>query len=362
MDQFLIRLFEVVFIKRVLIHHFDQNAHAMVMFGKDIKILGIYDERTKFQGRDAGEALGLRKLGIYIFDDFDKMLERFSKQADILVTTGEGLFFTKPENVERWKRNITKAMKLGLDVYTMSKIWYGEKTKRFKEIAKREGVRFIEASDPKGFERFKRFALLGAEEGVKTKTILFGGTSMNSGKITAMLVMRDFFEKKGLEVGVVGTEPCSVFVGSDEQVVPEVLPTMRGAHAILGAVKKVEIEKKPDVIFVGSQTGLRASATDVLQSRAGAVVAWQILLGSKADKIVLCTKWKMLEEIKPHLELIKNSGLKTEVVANVINGSGCERDRLLEIIEKVEKEFGLLCLDVFATPEKLGRLGELILE
>ncbi len=37
---------------RVIIHHFDQNAHAIVRFGKNIEILGIYDERKKLQGRN----------------------------------------------------------------------------------------------------------------------------------------------------------------------------------------------------------------------------------------------------------------------------------------------------------------------
>lgn len=332
----------------------------MVRFGKGIRILGIYDERPEFQNRDAGEVLGMGKTGVMIWGNFEEMLKKFSGQAEMLVTTGEGLYFTKPKNVEEWKNNIKKAIEYGLDIYTMSKIFYGGMTRDLKEFAKTNNVRFVEASDPEGFEKLRDYAMRAVNEGVNTERVLFAGTSMNSGKITAMLAMKNFLEKRGVKVGTVGTEPCSVFVGIDEQVIPEVLPTMRGAHAILGAIKKVEVEKKPDVIFVGSQTGLRASAVDIAEARAGGVVAWQILMGAKPEKIVLCSKWKNLDEIRPHLELIKNSGIETEVVALVINGYQCKKEKLHELIESTERKFGFLCLDVFATPEKLTKLADLI--
>ena len=340
---------------KILIHHFDQNAHAMLRFGRDIEILGIYDERKELQGVDAGSFLGIGELGLKISGNFTELLKTHAKDADMLVTTGEGLYFTKESNVEGWKEHIIEAIKAGLDIYTMSKIFYGEKTAKLKKLAEKSGVKFIEASQPNAFEKYENYALSAEKEGIKTRVVTFTGTSMNSGKMTAMLTVRNLLERKGLKVGVLGTEPCSIFVGADEQVVPEVLPTMRGAHAIFGAIKKIELEKKPDIILVGNQTGLRASATDVEKARAGAIVAWQILLGSKPQKIVLCSKWSNRAEIAPHLELIKHS-INTQVIALAINGFGCEREKLLGIIEDVEKEFGILALDVISTPEKLEKL------
>lgn len=340
---------------KILIHHFDQNAHAMLRFGRNIEILGIYDERKELQGVDAGSFLGIGELGLKISGNFEELLKEHAKDADMLVTTGEGLYFTKKSNVEEWKKHIAEAIRAGLDIYTMSKIFYGEKAAELRKLAEKCGVKFIEASQPNAFEKYEKYALLAEKEGIKTRVVNFTGTSMNSGKMTAMLTVRNLLEKKGQKVGVLGTEPCSSFVGADEQVVPEVLPTMRGAHAVFGAIKKIEIEKKPDIILVGNQTGLRANATDVKKARAGAIVAWQILLGSKPQKIVLCSKWNNIAEIVPHLELIKNS-TNARVVALVINGFGCKREKLLKIIEDVEKEFGILTLDVISTPEKLRAL------
>jgi len=332
----------------------------MLRFGRNIKILGIYDERKELQGRDAGEILGMGKTGLVIQGNFDEMLKKFSGQAEMLVTTGEGLYFTKRRNVREWRKNVEKAIRYGLDVYTMSKIFYGNKTEDLKKLAEKNGVKFIEASDPDGFEKFRDYALQAVEEGIVTPKILFAGTSMNSGKMTAMLTIRNFLEQQDIKLGVVGTEPCSVFVGADEQVIPEVLPTMRGAHAILGAIKKIEVEKRPDLILVGSQTGMRASAVHVAEARAGGVVAWQIFMGTAPEKVVLCTKWINTHEIKPHMELIRNSGISTKVIAIVINGYQCEKDKLLKIIENVEKETGLLCIDVLATPGRLPELAGLI--
>ena len=99
---------------------------------------------------------------------------------------------------------------------------------------------------------------------------------------------------------------------------------------------------------------------DVKEARAGAVVSWQILLGSNPDKIVLCSKWSTTEEIEPHMNLIKNS-MGKEVVALVLNGYGCNKQKLLRIIEKVERDTGKMCLDVISTPDKLERVTSLIL-
>jgi uncharacterized NAD-dependent epimerase/dehydratase family protein len=348
--------------KRVIIHHYDQNGHAVVRFARGFKILAVYDERPDLEGRDAGRFIGAEEKGITISRNFDSVLKEQCKDADMLITTGEGLYFTNKKNVSDWTNNIKKAIGAGLDIYNMSKIYYGPGTRELRELASKSGVEFTEASDPDGWKPFLPYALKAREEGIKVPRVIFNGSSMNSGKITAMLIMRDHLEKEGKKVGVVGTEPCSIFVGADEQVIPEVLPTMKGAPAIYGAIKKVDSEKKPDLILVGGQTGLRSSVLDVRESRAGAVVAWQILLGSEPSKIVLCTKWSNTQEIGPHLELIKNSTLKAPVVANVINGFGCDKNKLREVISSTQEKFGLPCLDVIANTERIKELADLILK
>ncbi len=345
---------------KVIIHHYDQNGHAIIRFGRDVEVLGVYDERSRFNGMDAGKAIGAGEKGIEISNDFDSVLNDHGKDADMMITTGEGLYFTKTSNVKDWNTNVKKAFDAGLDVYNMSKIYYGSDTEELRKIASAAGVKFIEASDPDGWKRFIPFAIKAREEGIKTPRILFSGTGMNSGKITAMLTFKKTLEDMGKSVGVVGTEPCSMFVGADEQVIPEVYPTMKGAPAVYGAIKKVEEEKKPDIILIGNQTGLRASVVDVKECRAGAIVSWQILLGSDPTKIVLCSKWNTTNEIGPHLELIKNSGIKAPVVANAINGFGC--NKLPGIVSDTEKRFGLPSLDVISNPERLESIARMLIK
>ena len=50
--------------KRVIIHHYDQNGHAMVRFRRDTEILTVYDERPEFNGMDAGNVVGMEEKGI----------------------------------------------------------------------------------------------------------------------------------------------------------------------------------------------------------------------------------------------------------------------------------------------------------
>jgi uncharacterized NAD-dependent epimerase/dehydratase family protein len=347
--------------KRLIIHHFDQNGHAMVRFGQDIRILAVYDERPELDGMDAGRAVGMEDAGIRISSDFDSILREHGEEADMMVTTGEGLYFTKKRNVSDWKANVRKAINAGLGIYSMSRLYYGRDTSDLKKLASDSGVEFIEASDPDGWRALIPFAVRAKEEGIKPPRVVFSGTSMNSGKMTAMLTLKRVLEGMGKRVGVVGTEPCSVFVGADIQVQPHFFPTVRGAPSIFGAVKKVELEKRPDIILIGNQTGLRASVLDIRECRAGAVVAWQILLGSDPSKVVLCSKWSNTQEIGPHLELIRSS-IGAPVVANAINGSGCEKEKLKGILAGVEKSSGLPALDVISTPGRLKGLAGLILK
>ncbi len=340
---------------KILIHHFEKNAHAILRFGKNAEILGIYDEREKFNGIDPGEYLGLGKTNIKITNNFDDLLERFADKADMLVTTGEGLYFTKEWRVREWKEHIIKAIKKGLDIYTMSKIYYGEETNELKTLAKKHGVKFIEASDPNAFEKYEKYALMASEEGIKTPVVNFTGTSMNSGKSTAMFTILSILKKRGMKVGIIGTEPSSYFLDVDEQVIPEVLPTMRGAQVIMGAIKKIEVEKEPNIILVGSQTGLRAPVIDVKEGRAGAIVAWQILLGSAPSKIVLCSKWNRIKELEPHMNLIKYS-INRPIIGIVINGFGASEDDLSKIINDLRREFNLPVVDVISNKEELEEL------
>ncbi len=321
------------------------------------EIVAIYDERLEFNGKNVRELLNINK-DILITNNFDEALKN---KADTLVTTGEGLYFTDSEKVQGWKKNIEKAMQHKLNIYNMSKIFYGDKTKKFKELAKENNVKFEEASETFGFEKFLDFAMRGIEKPIKTPVINFTGTSMNSGKITAMFITKQKLEERGKKVGIVGTEPSSLFIGADEQVIPEVYPTMKAAASIFGAIKKVEIEKKPDYILVGNQTGLRVSALDIKEARAGAIVAWEILLGSNPDKIVLCSKWNNTTEINPHMELIKNS-INKKVIAFIINGNKGNKEEVLKTIEETENNFNILTLDVFLTSEKIDKLVDMIIK
>ena len=338
-----------------IIHHWDQNAHAIVRFGY-INVVAVYDERPKLNGVDTGEFLGIGKNGLRITNDFSNVLET---PADIIITTGEGQYFTKKENVFDWKTNVERALKKGINVYSMSKILYGEKTEKFRTLAKENNTVFEDASDPDIFSKYEKYLALLEKEPIKTPVVCITGTSMNSGKLTAQVITRQKLEERGLVVGLVGTEPSAKFIGCDEQIIPEVMPAMRGAHAICLAIKKVECEKKPDIILVAGQTGLRASVRDISQSRAGAIVAWQILLGSNPDKVVLCSKWSKTDEIEPHIALIKHS-IGKDVCTIIINGCGCEKEKLMNIVSEIEDKTGILTLDILATPEKITQYVDAI--
>lgn len=343
---------------KVILHHWDQNAHGIVRF-KHVKVVAIYDEREKLNGRDSGEILGIGKNGLKITNNIDEAL---SKEADIMITTGEGLYFANSKKVEDWKKNVRKALEKGLKVYNMSKILYGDKTDEFKKLAKKNKTEFIEASQPDYFEKLKEFIPIFYEEGLKTKKrISFVGSSMNSGKITVMFSLKEKLVKKGVKVGVIGTEPSSIYMGADEQIIPEVMPTMKGAQAITLALKKNELEKKTEIQLIGGQTGLMASTQDIKESRAGAVVAWQILFGSVPTDIILCSKAKNGNSINNHIALIKTALPNVNIIGIAINGKGLGKKEVIEIVDKIEKETGILTLDVIVMPKKLDELIKKVL-
>ena len=55
---------------KILIHHFDQNAHGIVRFS-DHEIIGVYDERPELNGKSVKELLNVDK-NIVLTNDFDK--------------------------------------------------------------------------------------------------------------------------------------------------------------------------------------------------------------------------------------------------------------------------------------------------
>lgn len=342
---------------KVILHHWDQNAHGIVRFG-EVEVVAVYDEREKLNGTDTGEYLGNGKNGLKITNEIDVALE---KDAEIMITTGEGLYFTNPEKIKDWEKNVKKALEKGLKVYNMSKIMYGKETIKFKVLAKKYKTEFIEASQPDYFKELEKFIPAFYKEGLKTrKRVSFVGSSMNSGKITAMFMLKRKIKDK-VKVGVIGTEPSSIFMGADEQVIPEVISTMRGAQTITLALKKNEIEKNPDIQFIGGQTGLIASTQDIKEARAGAVVAWQILFGSVPTDIILCSKAKNENNIKDHISLIKTAFPKVNILGIVINGRRIEKNEITKIVNKIEKETGILTLDIMVMPDKMDKLVEKII-
>ncbi len=117
----------------------------------------------------------------------------------------------------------------------------------------------------------------------KAPVIFVGGTSQECGKRTTTRTLGEEAQKKGLKVAVISTDEMGIEGAVDMNFRAGSLSVMDVAAAIMGAMKKLEEEKNPDMIFVEGQSSLTEKGNPHPRGLSAA-----ILIGSMPDATVVC--------------------------------------------------------------------------
>jgi len=117
----------------------------------------------------------------------------------------------------------------------------------------------------------------------RAPVIFVGGTSQECGKRTTTRTLGEEAQKRGLEVAVISTDEMGIEGPVDMNFRAGSLSVMDVAAAIMGAMKKLEKEKNPDLIFVEGQSSLTEKGNPHPRGLSAA-----ILIGSMSDATVVC--------------------------------------------------------------------------
>lgn len=117
----------------------------------------------------------------------------------------------------------------------------------------------------------------------KTPVIFVGGTSQECGKRTTTRTLGETAQEKGLNAAVISTDEMGIEGPVDLNFRAGSLSVMDVAAAVMGAMKKLEEEKSPDIIFVEGQSSLTEKGNPHPRGLSAA-----ILIGSMPDATIIC--------------------------------------------------------------------------
>lgn len=311
-----------------------KTANGLVMYQRKFKIVAVIDE-TK-AGQDAGEVLGIGKLGVPIVKNLDEAL-KYNPKAFIIGIAPPG-----GELPIEWRETIKKAIMNKLEIWSGLHHFFNDDPE-FSSLAKKYGVKLIDIRKPPPDKK----VLSGEILDVKVPVIAVLSTDAASGKNMTIMEMIKEAEARGLKPGFVATGQTTIMMGGDAGAVVDALP----GDFMPGTVEKMVVEVSKmgkDFILVEGQGSLShpAYGHETLS----------VLYGAQPDAVILVhdpfrktrdgfPRFKVpspLEEIS----LIEKVSPKSKVVGIAINGYKRTDEEVKEAIEKIEKETGLPATDV----------------
>ncbi|MEW6069851.1 MAG: DUF1611 domain-containing protein [Candidatus Thermoplasmatota archaeon] len=310
-----------------------KTAHGLIRHGKIFQIKEVVDETLA--GKDAGEILGLGKLGIPIVKDF-------SKDIDSLII---GIAPPGGKLPKKWRADIKRAIKYGINIVSGMHEFLSN-DKELATLAKKYSVKIWDVRKYNG--------KLELAKGYKHKVpvVLVAGTDSCVGKRTTALELVKVAQKKGLNAGFVATGQTGIMIGCDAGVAVDAIPSDFVSGIVEKMVKRVSAKK--EIIFVEGQGSL-------LHSAFGAV-ALGILHGTKPEYVIVVhdparnyrnSYPEKIPKLESEIEAIQRLG-NTKVIGISLN---CQNVTSWEkIVGEYERKYKLPATDVLRDKEGADKL------
>ena len=136
----------------------------------------------------------------------------------------------------------------------------------------------------------------------KAPVVFIGGTSQECGKRTTTRILGQTAQERGLNAAVISTDEMGLEDPADLNFRAGSLSVMDVAAAVMGAMKYVEEQKNPDIIFVEGQSSLTEDGNPHPRGLSSA-----ILIGSRSNATVVCHR--------PNHPFRKPRGIEYEIKA-----------------------------------------------
>ena len=273
-------------IKKAACYPFNKEMHGMVRF-RDLlsfEIAAIADPAGKgLVGKDAGEAIGITRVGIPILPRLKDALHG----ADTLIL-GYVDELTRMANRDLLKESIQTALDQGLHVFSFLSV-PEEAYPDLHATAREKGLRihYPDVSPEVAIDTLER---RHEEPLVDAPVLGVFGTSSQQGKFTVQLALRRRLIEKGYKVAQVGTEHHAELFGMDlafpmGYASPLKLPLQVYVPYLDFKMREMCRKKRPEIILVGSQSG--TIPYDLFEHSTHPLPTIAFLLGTKPDACIL---------------------------------------------------------------------------
>jgi uncharacterized NAD-dependent epimerase/dehydratase family protein len=273
-----------------------KTAHGLIRHGQKYAIREVIDETLV--GKDAGEVIGMSKLGIPIVDDINYELDTL-----IIGVAPVGGKLPKP-----WRSDIKSAIQHGMDIVSGLHEFLSVDPE-FQKLAERSGSKLIDVRKPP--------PTLEIAKGIKVDVpvVLVSGTDSSVGKRTAALELVRSAKSRGIDAGFVATGQTGIMIGCDAGVAVDAVQSDFVSGIVESMVVRVAQTGKKLIIVEGQ---------GAISQYAYGAVALGILYGAQPDYVVLVHdpslkmrssfpnepmptvehEIKLIEALLPHTEVI----------------------------------------------------------
>ncbi len=311
-----------------------KTCNILVMYSGWRRVHVRYVIDSRYAGRDAGEVLGLGRLGIPVV----AKLEEAIRDVDTLIV---GISPVGGRLPEHYRAIIRDAIKHGLNVWSGLHVLLSEDPE-FRELAREHNVTIVDFRKPPPDLRIWDGSVLRT----RCARVLVAGTDCSVGKnVTSIEIVKEL-EKRRLNVGLVGTGQTMLMVGADAGTVVDAVP----ADFVPGEVEKhiVDLDNlgKNIVVIEGQAALLHPAYSQVTLG---------IYYGSMPHVVVLChDPWRKTREsfddlpmpdLGQEIKAIKAHLPDVIIAAISVMGMNKRDDEVQEMCHEIERRYNIPAAD-----------------
>ncbi len=318
-----------------------KTAAGLVRHSLRFKILGILD--STMAGKDAGEVLDGRKVGIPIFSSVKDALSKLSKKPDYLIVGVATVGGMLPKN---FRPALREAIKNRINIISGLHQWLADDPE-LSELARKYKVTITDIRKEPPLEKMHYYRNLASK--MKAIRIPILGTDAASGKRTTAVILTKELNRRGIRTSFVATGQTGLLQGSRFGIP---LDAIRGDYVVGELENAIDLAYRtehPQVIIVEGQGALSHPAY-VTGSRT-------IVSASAPHTVVLqhapARKWRTYHETELHIpngtidremELIRVYA-NCDVIGITINHTGMTRKDVEKRSAEYEERYGIPACD-----------------
>ncbi|MGQ9581922.1 MAG: DUF1611 domain-containing protein [Thermoplasmatota archaeon] len=237
-----------------------KTAHGLILQGRRYRVVAVIDESCA--GRDAGEVMGLGRMGIPVFKELSgvpgvpplltrsqprpgKCAELRSPERWTLII---GIAPTGGRLPRAWKRDIREAIRRGMDVVSGLHDFLSDDDE-LSRLARECGVEIWDVRrPPEGLDVAR-----GCRSPVPV--VLVCGTDCAVGKRTVTAELHRGARRRGIDAALVATGQTGMLVGCDAGAVVDHIPGDFMSGAVEAMVRRV-VARGKELVFVQGQASL----------------------------------------------------------------------------------------------------------